>query len=260
MATAHSPERFARFIEQLTETARDAPDIIGFVGMGSTAQRDRADEWSDHDFALVTVPGAEDRYRYDLAWLPGAASIALSVVENHGGVKVIYDDGHVLEFGITSLAGLEHWAGNSFDVFYDAGLVAEAFADMVAKPLPTGPRDDAADIRLVLTQVLVGIGRARRGERLSAGESVRSEALTYLLRVLGHRLPGDQNLLDTLDPRRRFERVHPELAARIATAIEQDVESAGRELLLIAEEQLEPGWDDFPRRGLAALRARLGWN
>ena len=259
MAVAHSPERFARFIDLLCETARTSPDIVGFVGMGSTAERHRVDEWSDHDFALVTVDGAQDRYRYDLSWLPGASDVALSVVEFHGGVKVIYDDGHVLEFGITSIDDLRHWAGNSYDVFYDAGGVAEAFAAMVARPLPTGERNDAADVRLVLTQVLVGIGRYRRGEVLSAGESVRSEALAHLLRVLGRRLPGDQRMLDTLDPRRRFELVHPQLAARIAAALDGDVESAARELLAIAEHQLGT-WEEFPHRGLAAVRNRLGWS
>jgi hypothetical protein len=259
MNTRHSPERFERFIEQLRTTVEADPDLIGFVGMGSTAERHRVDEWSDHDFALVTVDGAEDRYRHDLSWLPAAASIALSVVESHGGVKVIYADGHVLEFGITSLAGLSNWAGNAYEVFTDAGGVEEAFAAVVAKPLPTGPRNDAADIRLVLTQVLIGIGRYRRGEVLSAGESVRSEALSYLLRVLGRRLPGDHRLLDSLDPRRRFELVHPELAAEIATALTSDVEVAARSLLDVAERTLEPGWDDFPREGVAAVRARLGW-
>jgi hypothetical protein len=252
--------RFARFIDQLRDTAEREPDIVGFVGMGSTAERHRVDEWSDHDFALVTVDGAQDKYRHDLSWLPGASSIALSVVEWHGGVKVIYDDGHVLEFGITSIDGLAGWAGNTYDVFYGDAAVIAAFAAVVAKPLPTGDRDDAGDIRLVLTQVLVGIGRYRRGEVLSAGESVRSEALAYLLRVLGRRLPGDQGLLDTLDPRRRFELVHPELAARIASTLERDVESVGRELLVIAEEQLAAGWEEFPHRGLAAVRARLGWD
>lgn len=260
MTTAHTTERFARFIELLTTTAQSHPDIVGFVGMGSTAQRGRADEWSDHDFALVTTEGAEDSYRHDLSWLPATDSIALSVVEHHGGVKVIYDDGHVLEFGITSINGLTNWAGNAYEVFYDAGGVEEAFVGVVSKPLPTGVRDDAADIRLVLTQVLIGVGRFRRGEVLSGGESVRSEALAYLLRVLGRRLPGDTGMLDTLDPRRRFERVHPELAARLADALQSDVESAARELLTIAEEQLEPGWDAFPREGLAAVRSRLGWS
>lgn len=253
-------DRFERFLTLLSATAENADDVVGLAGMGSTAERSRVDEWSDHDFALVTVPGAEERYRRDLSWLPAADSLALTVVEHHGGVKAIYQDGHVLEFGITTVDGLAHWAGNVYEVFVDKGGVEEAFAAMMARPLPTGPRDDAADVRLVLTQVLIGMGRLRRGERLSAGESIRSEALAHLLRVLGRRLPGDRGQLDTLDPRRRFERVHPVLAERLAVALENDVEHVARELLQVAEEYLAPDWDDFPTQALASVRTRLGWS
>ncbi|MDO7882314.1 hypothetical protein [Antiquaquibacter soli] len=255
----HPRHRFDRFLDLLTATAAERDDIVGLAAMGSTADRSRVDEWSDHDFALVTVPGAEDGYRHDLSWLPAAESIAASVVEHHGGVKAIYDDGHVLEFGVTDLAGLEGWAGNAVDVLVDKGGLGEAIDRMLSRPLPSGPRDDRAEATLVLTQVLIGMGRYRRGEVLSAGESIRSEAVEHLLRVLGNRLPGDTARLDTLDPRRRFELVHPALGARIAEALSGDLESGAQELLRVTEEQLAPGWDEFPHRGLAAVRARLGW-
>jgi len=251
--------RFDGFIAELRATAERTPDIVGFVGLGSTAQRYRADEWSDHDFALVTMEGAQDGFRRDLGWLPWSATIALSVVESHGGMKIIYDDGHVLEFGIASLPDLAHWSANAWEVFYDAGGVTETMAAVAARPLPTGEPDDARDIRLVLTQLLIGVGRARRGERLSAGVSIRSEAVAYLLTVLGRRLPGDRGALDSLDPRRRFDIVHPQIAERIEGAIRLDPESAAKEILAIAIEQLAPGWDDFPHRGVDAVRARLGW-
>jgi len=252
-------EKFGAYLGELIDTARRAPDIVGLVGMGSTAERHRVDEWSDHDFALVTADGAQDRYRADLAWLPASSSIALSVVEHHGGVKVIHDDGHVLEFGIASIDQLATWYANAYDVLYDAGGVAEAMALVAARPLPTGEPDDARDIRLVMTQLLIGVGRARRGEALSASTIIRAEAVAYLLTVLGRRLPGDSSRLDALDSRRRFEFVHPALAFRISGALMLEPERAARELLEIAEEHLEPGWEDFPRRGVAALRARLGW-
>src|SRR5215213_8719114 len=93
-----TPERFAVFLQQLTATARDRSDVVGLVGFGSTAARDRADDGSDHDFAWLVQPGAADAYRGDLGWLPDASRIVASAVEHHGGVKVIYDDGHRLEF------------------------------------------------------------------------------------------------------------------------------------------------------------------
>lgn len=252
--------RFDRFLELLTATAMERDDVVGLVAMGSTAERWRVDEWSDHDFALVTRPGAAQAYRTDLSWLPASSAIALSVVEHHGGVKVVYDDGHVLEFGITDTAGLQHWSGNAVDVLVDKGGVTEEMSAMIARPLPTGRPDDAVDVGLVLTQILIGMGRYRRGEVLSAGESIRSEALAPLLRALGRRLPGEQSRLDSLDPRRRFELVHPALAGRISEALRGAPDECARELLAIAEEYLEPGWAEFPHRGLAAVRRRLGWD
>jgi len=259
MTALHSPERFAHFLDLLTATAENDPRVIGLAGMGSTAEQSRADEWSDHDFALVTIAGHEDDFRHDLSWLPAASSIALSVVEHHGGVKVIYDDGHVLEFGIASPDSLATWNGNAVRIFYDAGGVSDAVARMIALPLPGGEPHDLTEVGLICTQLLIGVGRARRGEVLSAGQSVRFEAVTHLLTALALRVPSDLSLQDSLDPRRRFELLHPELARRIGLALERDVESAARELLAITEDVLSAGWHDFPHRGVAAVRRRLGW-
>lgn len=248
---------FDRYLAELATVAEQRADVIGLAGFGSTADRSRVDEWSDHDFAWVTVDGAQDRYRHDLSWLPGASDIALSVVEHHGGVKVVYDDGRVLEFGITSLDDFENWAGNRIEVIVDKGGVAEAVAGILSSPLPEGDPDADRAIRLVLTQLLIGVGRYRRGEVLSAGRSIRDEATAYLLIALGQRLDGARERLDSLDPRRRFDFVHPEVAARIETALRLDPESAARTLLDIAEEAYGEG---FPARGADAVRRRLGWS
>ena len=105
-----------------------------------------------------------DRYRYDLGWLPDSERIALSVVEHHGGVKVIYDDGRVLEFGIATIESFQHWVGNTAKVYVDKGGVADAVAALIAQPASRrsrrprpidAPADDPAADR---------VGSARRGE------------------------------------------------------------------------------------------------
>jgi hypothetical protein len=251
---------FERYLGRLAQVARDADDVIGLVGMGSTADLARVDEWSDHDFAwMVTDVAAADRYRYDLSWLPDADRIALSVVEHHGGVKVIYDDGRVLEFGIATIESFRHWAGNSVAVYVDKGGVADAVAELLARPLPEGPVDLARAMRLLMTQLLIGVGRARRGEVLTAGLNIRAEAVGHLLVACGTVLPGDVARLDTLEPRRRFEFVHPGLASRVEAAVRLSPEDAARALLDLAEEQLG-AHPEFPHEGAAAIRNRLGWS
>lgn len=258
-----SPTRaaFEAFLDRLADVARAADDVVGLVAFGSTADRSRVDEWSDHDFAWLTVPGAEDRYRHDLAWLPDPDRIALSVVEEHGGVKVVYDDGHVLEFGIDSLAGFARWLGNRAEVVVDKGGVTEAVTAVLAKPPPGERTDPEREIRLFLTQLLIGVGRTRRGEVTNGGHLVRTEAVQHLLAVVAaRRAPtGDAGAGDNLDVRRRLERVHPDIATAIEAAIRLDPDGAGRCLLDLADRELAPGWERYPARGVASVRARLGW-
>jgi predicted nucleotidyltransferase len=251
--------RFRRYLDELAAIARNRDDVVGLVAFGSTADRDRVDEWSDHDFAWITQPGAEDRYRHDLSWLPGHERIALSVVEHHGGVKVVYDDGRRLEFGIAAVDDFSSWAGAPAEVIVGDESVRRATEDVTARR-PEGAVDAARELRLMLTQIHSGVGRTRRGETLSGSGLVRFEAVNHLARALAARLPGDTVRLDPLDPRRRFDLVHPEMAARLEAAVRQPIEEAARALVDLSEELLAAGWDEYPRAGVAAVRARMGWS
>jgi hypothetical protein len=258
MSTPARPPRFDSFLELLVAEATTHDDVIGVVAFGSTADRQRADEWSDHDIAWVVRPGAEDRYRNDLSWLPTTDPVAISVIEHHGGGKVVDEGGHVVEFWVTTVDGLGDWLVNRYEVLIDRGGVREALAQAAGKIGPDGPVDDAREIRLALAQLLIGVGRYRRGEVLSAGQSIRSDAVSHLLVELGHRLSGALEHLDSRDPRRRFEQVNPAVGASIERALRHDPETCARELLELAE-RLLPDWKDFPRGGAAAIRRRLGW-
>lgn len=255
---------FGRYLGRLAEVAWSRDDVVGLVGFGSTAQRERVDEWSDHDFAWVTVPGAQDRYRYGVSeWLPDGDRIALTVVEGHGGVKVIYDDGHVLEFGIGSLEEVISWPGNEADVIVDKtpdGGLRSGIRGAVNRTSGHRLPDAAEATRLILTQVLIGVGRARRGEVQSARELVCSDAIVLFHTAVWARITPEAGVtINQLDPRRRFDRAYPNLGSRLDGLTQHDVEAAGRLLVDLTEEVLAPGWDDFPHAGLAAVRARLGW-
>lgn len=247
---------FQPFLDHLAAVARDRPDVVGLALFGSTADRARADAWSDHDFAWITVPGAEDGYRRSRDWLPSPERIVLHVVEHHGGVKVVYDDGHLAEFGVTDLAGLATWDMNRAVAAVDAGGLAEVLARGAAASRRAV--DPAEELALAVAAILVGAGRARRGELLSAGSSVRGAATEHVLRALGAHTPDAFPPLDALDPHRRVERVHPVEAAAIADALARPVEESGRALLGIVERL---AGDDAQVRATAdAVRRRLGWS
>lgn len=251
---------FEDFSAELLDRVAARPGVIGLVLMGSTADRSRLDEWSDHDFAVVTEPGAQGGLTSDLSWLPRFDRLVLTVTDPEEGFKAYYDDGHVLEFDVASIEELLTWEADDYEVVLDRGGVAEAMRAIATKEKPGVRADAERDIRIFLVLLLVGVGRARRGEMIMAGAAVRSAAVSRLVDVWRERTSDPRpELRDRLEPRRRFELAYPEAGSAIGRALEADVETAARDLLDLAERELSPGWAGFPHAAVAALRARLGW-
>lgn len=250
---------YRRFVEHLTSQARNNPDVIGLVALGSTADASRApDVWSDHDVWVVTRDGAADALRDDPTWLPDAARIVGHYQETKHGRSVIYDDGHLLELAVFDDQELEVTKANDYRVLYDAGGVAERLATIVDRTLSdlVASPDHAAG-RFV-TQVLIGMGRYGRGEFLSANQLIRELAVSSLLEVVAAAVPSaDPGALDNIDPRRRFELAYPELAARIDRALVCSVVELAQTLADIAGELPADHIDPIQPATLAALQAAI---
>ena len=262
MSTA-DPDALAAFdayTKALVASVSARPDVLGLVLLGSGAERHRIDEWSDHDFYLVVDDGVAEDYRLDLSWLPDAERIVLAPRETEHGLKVVYDDGHVLEFAVATLGEVAGFGTNHWRVVVDRGGVEPVIRAAAERSAAPADRDDVRDIELFLALLLIGTGRARRGEVLAAGEFTRSHALGLLLAVWRSRRPAEHpERLDRLDPHRRFELVYPAAAAELANALREDPERAGRALLEIAERELAPEWAGWPADAVAAIRRRLDW-
>jgi hypothetical protein len=267
MSTTTSSERgkflptpFLRYIEQLEGSCRANPDVTGLVLMGSTAHTGRADEWSDHDFAVVCRSGRQEALRGDLSWLPRFVELAFVAREHHDGFKGVYADGAVIEFAVVDASELATFSANAYRVAYDAeGTLDGIMQSAALAPRPSGRVDSAREFRLFLALILIGVGRYRRGEALSASASIRGEGLDHLLNALTALVSSpDRAAVDDLDVRRRLERAYPTLTALHRT-LDQDVELCARSLLITAERELAPVWRDYPSDSVAVVRKRLGW-
>src|SRR3954452_5946106 len=83
---------YRAFTNELAERVRRESFAIGLVAVGSMADRDySADEWSDHDFFVITHRVRQEALRTDIAWLPSRARIVLEFKETEHGVTVVYD-------------------------------------------------------------------------------------------------------------------------------------------------------------------------
>jgi hypothetical protein len=250
------PDEYRAFTLELTERLREDERAIGLVAVGSMADRDYApDEWSDHDFFVITPADGQDELRKDLSWLPDRERVALSFRETEHGLNVIYDDGHLLEFAVFDLDEIALAGVNRYRVLLDRGGVGERVEHVAANPRPA--RDDLFLFGKTVTAALVATGRGRRGETLSAAFLV-TWATTFLNRLLIRTLPtANASILDGFDSLRRFERAYPELGAELAAIVRLDPADAGPALLDVLERELRPRRPDLPWAAVDAVRARL---
>jgi len=249
-------DEYRAFTRGLTERLRADERAIGLVAVGSMADRDYApDEWSDHDFFVITPTGRQEELRSDLSWLPNGQRIALSLRETDHGLIVIYDDGHLLEFAVFDLQEIALAGVNRSRVLLDRGGVAERIERVAANPRP--PRDDLFLFGKTLAAALVATGRGRRGETLSAAFLV-TWATTYLTRLLIKTVPSPEaSILDGFDSLRRFERAYPKLGAELAAIVRLAPADAGAALLDVLDRELRPLRPDLPWRAVDAVRERI---
>jgi predicted nucleotidyltransferase len=256
-----TPEQYQAFTDALVKRLADDERVLGLVALGSMARRDyEPDEWSDHDFFVVTREGEQEWFRADPSWLPDASRLVLHFRETEHGVKALYASGHLVELAVFDPRELGLARVNRCRVLLDRGGV-EARAGEVARA--TAAALDAArepDERLFgqfVTNLLVGVGRDRRGERLSGAQFVKGHAVRHLLVLLARHVPSARSgLLDDLDPFRRFELAHPGLAVEISAATAAATPDAASALLALAGRALS-GVPGYPEAAVRAVADRL---
>ncbi len=250
-------ESYRRFGRAILARVEAEPHVLGLVATGSMARRTREpDEWSDHDFWLITEAGAEERYRATREWLPDADRIVLAFRETAHGIKVVYDDGHLVEYAVFAPDELSATRANEYRVLLDRERIGERMRAVRDATIDGVPAHDFTAGQF-LTQLLVAAARERRGERLSARSLIVS-AVEHLTRLLAGHTPAERpDAVDDIDPRRRFELAFPRLAAEIDAALAGDPERAALFLLVLAERELEPRSAGWPTAAAAVVRRYL---
>jgi hypothetical protein len=249
--------QYEAFTSELVDSLHRDPRVLGIVALGSMAARSRKpDQWSDHDFFVITTPGAQEGYRLSTVWLPDAQRIAVHFRETAHGCKALYDDGHLAEYAIFDAEELNLARVNDWRVLLDRERIEERMRVVEATTRTTALHDHPPASKLAaecLSNLLVAGIRARRGERVSA-RLFLTYATMKLAAVLAAEVASPSAaVLDSLDPTRRMEIAFPDEAAGILAALRMSEEEAVVGLLGVARAALPTLFSD--RAVEAVLRA-----
>ncbi len=229
------PPRLTQRLSALAASLATRDDALGLLALGSIGQETwRADAWSDLDFFVLVRTGSKSRYLGSLDWLAAAHPLAWQFANTRDGYKALMADGLLCEFAVfepEELPGIAYSPGRW--VWRREDEVPEHWArPQLALPAARDPAWLAGE---AISNLLVGLQRYRRGERLAAMRMVQVFALDRVLELIDQQAsPAPGVTRDPFNADRRFEARHPAEAAGLRT--------------------WAPGVDATPQAALALLR------
>jgi hypothetical protein len=230
----HAARLLAR-LDAIGQSLAGRPDALALIGLGSVglaSQHARLDAFSDLDFFAIVQPASKAMYIERLDWLAAVHPIAWHFRNTADGHKALMADGVFCEFAVFEpgeLAAIPFAPGRL--VWQRDGV--DATIATPRQPLPRRNTDVTWIVGEALSCLLVGLGRFRRGEKLSALRFVQGHALDRLIELdaLRSRAAVD----DVFGGDRRLEARQPALAQELPA--------------------LTPGYERTPQAALALLDA-----
>jgi hypothetical protein len=207
-------ERMLARLDEIARVLAQSDDAIALIGVGSTGnERARFDEYSDLDIMVVVQAGAKRRYFDDLAWLDAVQPISYSFVyDEHGAYKLFFADGIYCELEVYDEDEVRARAAAPGRVIWRRpGATAEWAGPGSAAPTRE-PHTVEWMIGEILTNLYVGLGRYRRGEKLSAMRFIQGYAVDRVLELAPHLEPAQAGAPDRHGGERRFEFRFPQTA------------------------------------------------
>jgi hypothetical protein len=213
-----TPDLLLARLAEIGRSLEHSGQALALIGLGSVGlERARLDEYSDLDFFAIVQPGRKAAFIDDLGWLSAVHPIAYAFRNTADGYKLLYADGVFCEFAVFEPAELAQAEFAEGRVVWKAPGVDEAICKPNRPPTPLTASDPAWLLGEALTNLYVGLGRYRRGEKLTALRFVQVYAVDHLIKLAPHLEPEQPTYRDPYNRERRFEQRFPGLAGRLAS-------------------------------------------
>jgi len=176
-------------------------ETLCLLGLGSMADTERLDEYSDVDFFLIVKDGYKKQYLEDLSWMNKGITYAFRNTVD--GYKVLLDNEVFAEFAVFETAELSQ-------IPFDKGKIifAKPEFDLIhiePKIKQTQTLDIAFNVNEALTNIYIGLKRDKRGETASAFTFIQVYAASLVLPLFKSLYSEKKITIDPFSYERRIE-------------------------------------------------------
>jgi hypothetical protein len=224
-----TPARLLSGLDAIAQSLSVRPQALALLALGSCGvDKHRLDAFSDLDFFVIVEESAKADFIADLDWLNSGSPRVFAHQNTRDGWKTLDADGVFCEFAVFH-------SGELAAIPYAPGRVVwcrDGFDTSILAPTPRTPNEDAKWLRReALTNLLIGLKRYLRGEKLAAWRCIGVDAADLACRALKAMGPSKAEA-DLFNPWRRLELTHGDLARTMETALKSNHEPTVARYLL----------------------------
>lgn len=169
-------------LDDIGQSLRDSGNALALLGLGSCGHEiERLDDYSDLDFFAIVDSGSKWRFIDQLDWLARVMPIAYALRNTADGYKLMFEDGVFCEFAVfepQELANIPFAPGR---VVWQQPWFDCSCCQPRLNRAPEPSRDTNWLVGEALTNLYVGMGRYRRGEKVSAVRFIQQYAFDRIL-------------------------------------------------------------------------------
>ncbi len=236
------PKKLLARLDQIGQALASTGQALALIGLGSVGtETARLDEYSDLDFFAIVKPGQKLHFIEDLSWLESAKPLAYTFRNTPDGYKALFVDGIFCEFAVFEEHELEMIPFAEGRIIWKEQGVSETMHTPAHPTKPTQPSSAEWLVGEALTNLYIGLGRWRRGEKLSGSRFIEGYAVDRLVELAGLLETERPTNADPFNRERRFEQRFPEISKELPAFMqgyERTPESA-QEILAFLDRHFE---------------------
>ncbi len=203
------PQRLLQRLDEIGQSLAQSGHALALIGLGSVGtELDRLDEYSDLDFFAIVEPTYKSRYLLHPDWLYAAHPIAFAFPNTADGYKLLYADGVFCEMAVFEPHELKAASFARGRIVWQRADFDGALAEPQPRPANKPPTLEWL-IGEALTNLYVGLGRYRRGEKLSAQRFIQHYAVDRVMDLMARVETAAPGYRDAFATERRVEARYP---------------------------------------------------